>query len=66
MARGAEKGKGGMGKAETWISGDCSAQVLCRLVQRRAIADRAEPIAAHEFRIGERIVAVAGTSFDRG
>src|SRR5690242_3847304 len=54
-----------MGKGETWIPRDGGAQALGCFVQERRIAGRAKPVASHEFRVGERVLAMPGAAFDR-
>src|ERR1700722_14162265 len=54
-----------MGKGESWIPRDRSAQTLDRFVQTCRIAGRAKPVAAHEFRIGQWVFAVPRTALDR-
>ncbi len=59
MARGIYKGKSCVGKRKTGIPHDSSSQMLRRFLLQGSIAGRTEPVPAHEFRIGERVFAMA-------
>jgi hypothetical protein len=64
VTSGTHKRKSGMSEGESGISSDRVDQLLGRVVQQRRIAGRAKPVAAHEFCISLRVLAVPGATLD--
>lgn len=62
VAAGANQRKSGMRQRETRIARYGGAQMALRLFKQNGITRRTEPVAAHEFRICQRIFAVPQTA----